>query len=238
MKKSLRRWSWLDMGKRIGMCNTDCKVNKTVRSTNLESNKLTRSRSIFEHHVKTCMQRTPLISPGRIIRQRLLRMHSANHRFKQPGLLSLQVVTLSALRERSLGALEGHTIAEAQEKCPNSASALLSGGLSSQILGGESTLDMCVRISGAIDQIVAAHPGERVIVVTHGGVISSLHLLATGQPPPTRILNCGIYTLQIPSVGRKYWVLIGQSWKQGECPQYLRNVGFQKSAFGGGSTSA
>lgn len=39
------------------------------------------------------------------------------------------------------------------------------------------------RVRGAVDRIAAAHPDERVVVVTHGGVIGTLVSLATGAHP-------------------------------------------------------
>eukprot|EP00976_Prorocentrum_cordatum_P007082 141055-Prorocentrum_minimum.AAC.2 len=85
--------------------------------------------------------------------------------------------------------------------------------------------------------MVVSPDGEKVLVVTHGGVINSLHLLATGKPPPSSIINCGMYRLWVPSEDQKYWVIDDKSWEKREIPGYLRDVGFQEIAFGGGSRS-
>jgi broad specificity phosphatase PhoE len=46
--------------------------------------------------------------------------------------------------------------------------------------GGESTIDVLRRASVALEELAVAHPGQRVVVASHGGTIANLHLLATG----------------------------------------------------------
>jgi probable phosphoglycerate mutase len=48
--------------------------------------------------------------------------------------------------------------------------------------GGESRAQFQARVEGVIDRIAAAHPGEHVAIVTHGGVISTFRALLHGQP--------------------------------------------------------
>jgi 2,3-bisphosphoglycerate-dependent phosphoglycerate mutase len=48
------------------------------------------------------------------------------------------------------------------------------------IPGAESNAGFADRVGGALRRIVAAHPGERVVVVVHGGVIGQALALATG----------------------------------------------------------
>ena len=49
--------------------------------------------------------------------------------------------------------------------------------------GGESRSAFTARVRGALDRIAAAHPGQAVAVVTHGGVISTFLTILHGQPP-------------------------------------------------------
>jgi len=49
-----------------------------------------------------------------------------------------------------------------------------------QEFGGESPELFRARVAGAIDEIVAAHPGERVVAVCHGGVINVALALVLG----------------------------------------------------------
>jgi len=48
------------------------------------------------------------------------------------------------------------------------------------IPGAESNDTFAARVGGALKRIVAAHPGQRVVVVVHGGVIGQALALATG----------------------------------------------------------
>lgn len=51
------------------------------------------------------------------------------------------------------------------------------------IPGGESPESLATRVGSAISKIVAAHPGERVAIFTHGGVIGEAMAVATGSRP-------------------------------------------------------
>ena len=50
------------------------------------------------------------------------------------------------------------------------------------IPGAESNAAFAARVGGAMERIIAAHAGGRVVVVVHGGVIGQLMSLATGAP--------------------------------------------------------
>jgi len=50
------------------------------------------------------------------------------------------------------------------------------------IPGAESNDAFAARVGGALKRIIAAHPGQRVAVVVHGGVIGQACALATGAP--------------------------------------------------------
>ncbi|KAM7250707.1 hypothetical protein ACFE04_022590 [Oxalis oulophora] len=74
-------------------------------------------------------------------------------------------------------------------------------------------------------------PGERVVVVTHGGVISSLHERACANGSSKgKILNTSVHTFHL-SYGHK-WVL--KSWGD---VSHLDGLGFLQSGFGGDRTS-
>ena len=51
------------------------------------------------------------------------------------------------------------------------------------IPGGESSAALAERVGAAIRRICAAHPDERVAVVSHGGVIAQVLAMATGSRP-------------------------------------------------------
>ncbi len=51
------------------------------------------------------------------------------------------------------------------------------------IPGAEPAAALAARVRGSLERITAAHPGQRVAVFTHGGVIAQALALATGSPP-------------------------------------------------------
>jgi len=51
------------------------------------------------------------------------------------------------------------------------------------IPGAESLADLDVRVRAVIERIVAAHPGERVVAVSHGGIIGHALYLASACRP-------------------------------------------------------
>jgi probable phosphoglycerate mutase len=63
--------------------------------------------------------------------------------------------------------------------------------------GGESLVEVAERVGPAIERIAAAHPGEQVLVVSHGGVMAALRAWACGNfdLPPESTVNAGGYRL-------------------------------------------
>jgi broad specificity phosphatase PhoE len=64
--------------------------------------------------------------------------------------------------------------------------------------GAESARQVAVRVASALRRIAAAHPGERVIAVSHGGALTlGLGLLLDGVPNAwTRVMdNCSVSEL-------------------------------------------
>jgi broad specificity phosphatase PhoE/ribonuclease HI len=96
--------------------------------------------------------------------------------------LGLEVRVEERLRECDFGAWEGLTFAEIQDRDP---------GLLSEWMGdadvaapeGESFAAVTRRVRQARDAILAAHPGERVVVVSHVTPIKVLLRLALDAPP-------------------------------------------------------
>ena len=70
------------------------------------------------------------------------------------------------LQEINLGSLEGASPAEL--------AAVIKAGPDSRYPDGESLREFVERTVGALAGLVAAHPGETIAVVTHGGVISNV----------------------------------------------------------------
>jgi len=143
------------------------------------------------------------------------------------------VRALAGLRERKLGHhLEGRTLQEARAEFPQAVQALLSGGLSTPIPGGgESTISVCARVADAIEEIAAAHAGERVVIVTHGGVLHNVHMLATGRAAPSGMVNCAINEILVHP-GAHNWEIL--RWGDSS---HMHEMEFDQRAFGGDRVS-
>jgi len=105
------------------------------------------------------------------------------------------------LRELHFGDLDGLTIPEIEERFPGAwPIAADEADLDYGFPNGEVRRAFYGRIRRAYDAIAEAHQGEAVVVVTHGGVISSLlSHLATGDFRRWRdfpVRNCGIVEIQ------------------------------------------
>lgn len=63
--------------------------------------------------------------------------------------------------------------------------------------GGESLHDVAERVGPVLERIAASHPGEQVLVVSHGGVMAALRAWACGNfaLPPESTVNAGGYRL-------------------------------------------
>jgi probable phosphoglycerate mutase len=115
------------------------------------------------------------------------------------------------LRERNLGVLQGLTGYEAKDSQPIAWSVFKSRDPALPLESGESLGEFHWRAVHFIDEVVARHAGQRILLVTHGGVLDAAYRLATGMPiSATRdfpILNASINV--ISHDGRRWGM---QSW--------------------------
>jgi alpha-ribazole phosphatase/probable phosphoglycerate mutase len=91
-------------------------------------------------------------------------------------------VAKPALRELHIGDWEGKTWQELQATYPEQWQARLDDIVHYRVPGGESLLDMAERVRPVIRELVAAHSGEDLLVVGHGGVNRVILLDAIGAP--------------------------------------------------------
>lgn len=97
--------------------------------------------------------------------------------------LGLEIRHDPALRERHYGVFQGLTYDEAQARFPSDYARFHSRDPDFAFAGqGESLNGFAARIVAALTAIAVRHPGEQVLVVTHGGVLDIAHRLATGKP--------------------------------------------------------
>ncbi|BDA49893.1 probable phosphoglycerate mutase GpmB [Coccomyxa sp. Obi] len=144
--------------------------------------------------------------------------------------LGLNVVLEPMLRERHLGVLEGLTGKEAAAQQPAAWSALRCGRPDARIPGGgESEADLTARAVAGVEAVAARHPGQKVAVFTHGGVLATCYKHAVGHDYPGKLVNCAINRVRVE--GQKWAVL---DWGD---VKHLQITGFQSEAFGGTRTS-
>lgn len=94
----------------------------------------------------------------------------------------LEVQVDAQLRELNIGDWEGKTWSELQAQYPQEWQARLDDIVNYQVPQGESLSDLAARVRPVIARIVAAHCGEEVVVVAHGGVNRVILLEAIGAP--------------------------------------------------------
>jgi ribonuclease H / adenosylcobalamin/alpha-ribazole phosphatase len=93
----------------------------------------------------------------------------------------LEIIFDKAWYELSFGDWDGRSIEEVREQEPNQYQAWINSS-SYAPPGGESYDEASVRIEEALEKLVAEHPGKKIIVVTHNGVIKTAAKIAVGGP--------------------------------------------------------
>ncbi|WP_291425093.1 histidine phosphatase family protein [Deinococcus sp.] len=87
------------------------------------------------------------------------------------------------LREINVGELSGLVVEDIKARYPKYLSALRADPWATRRPGGESMQDLFERCGAAFYELRARHPGERVMVFTHGGVVRVAVGLALGGVP-------------------------------------------------------
>lgn len=144
-----------------------------------------------------------------------------------------EVVLDPSLRERHLGDLQGLTLRDAAKTKPQAYKSFLSTKTDQEIPGGGESLDQFFdRCISSLERIARKHKGERVIVVSHGGVLRQLY----GRASPMgsldgKIQNTSVNVFHISDTGDD-WII--KTW--GDI-SHLQEVGVLDSGFGGDRTS-
>ncbi|MER7230922.1 bifunctional RNase H/acid phosphatase [Streptomyces olivaceus] len=97
--------------------------------------------------------------------------------------LGLEVAVDEGLRETDFGAWEGLTFGEVRERYPDDLDAWLASPDAEPTGGGESFAATGARIAATRDELVAAHAGRTVLLVSHVTPIKTFLRLALGAPP-------------------------------------------------------
>lgn len=110
--------------------------------------------------------------------------------------LGLAPIAAAELRERRYGIFEGLTYAEAQARHPAGYAAFEGRNADYDFENGESLQVMFARVTGKLKAIAAAHAGQNVVVVLHGGVLDIVNRFVRGNsletPRDFLIPNAGI----------------------------------------------
>jgi broad specificity phosphatase PhoE len=93
------------------------------------------------------------------------------------------VVADAGLREVDVGSWSGLTRAEISERFPGA-----------EHHDGETREEHLTRVVAAVERIAHGHPGQRILIVSHGGSLRALRRHCIGEPMHP-IENCGVYEL-------------------------------------------
>jgi len=123
-------------------------------------------------------------------------------------LVGVPLETTDALRERSVGVMEGLTFEEAAEQHPEQYQALLRRDFEHVLVGGESYRQTLDRASRQLDEAIEQHKGGRIALFAHTGTICILilHLMGALDAPELKPVwiataNCGIARFDLRTDG-------------------------------------
>jgi probable phosphoglycerate mutase len=140
----------------------------------------------------------PLNSHGQVQAQRLAQsLQHAGHTFdhlyssdlqraadtaKQvSNALELSITIDPIFRERHVGVLQGLRLDDAPHQVPDVWQAHLARDIQHDLGGGESIQAFHERAQRALAMLVAAHRGQTILVVSHGGTLDMMYRIATKQ---------------------------------------------------------
>lgn len=107
----------------------------------------------------------------------------------------------SLLRERCFGVFEAGPGNDLTSDATGHARGVVLDG-DARPPEGESLREVVARAGRFIDRATREWPDERLLVVTHGGMINALHLFTFGEPlegrPWYRVGNCDMWSLEGP----------------------------------------
>jgi 2,3-bisphosphoglycerate-dependent phosphoglycerate mutase len=169
----------------------------------------------FQGHVDVALNATGLEQARRLARRLA---HETVHRLYASDLLRAQQtaspvaqqlglasVSDPALREQSFGRIDGMNVDDVKAQHPQVWEHWLSFQEDFCMPEGESTRQFHGRVMDAIYRLVAAHPAETLVVVTHGGVLDMIYRtarsLGLNGPRQSEIPNAGLNRVRVHEAG-------------------------------------
>ncbi|KAF1049520.1 histidine phosphatase family protein [Xylophilus sp.] len=115
--------------------------------------------------------------------------------------LPIDTLTDAALREQHFGIAEGLRTQDVERDHADAWLRWRAFRADSGMPGGETTREFHARVTAALQRIAAAYPKQKLVVVTHGGVLDMVWRTASGQgldgPRQSHIPNAGISRVQV-----------------------------------------
>ena len=99
--------------------------------------------------------------------------------------LDSPVIPVTGLREINYGILQGHTLKEFQNRYPKYYEGHLRRDPDFALPEAESYRQFYMRSIGCFNEIATRHPGQTIMVVTHGGNLGCLFRVTFGLPLTT-----------------------------------------------------
>ncbi|HWP11853.1 MAG TPA: histidine phosphatase family protein [Ramlibacter sp.] len=119
--------------------------------------------------------------------------------------LGLASVIDPALREQSFGRVDGMKVDDIKAQHPQAWEGWLRFQEDFCMPDGETTRQFHARVMDAVYRLVAAHPAETLVVVTHGGVLDMIYRtarsLGLSGPRQSEIPNAGLNRVRVHEAG-------------------------------------
>ncbi len=123
--------------------------------------------------------------------------------------LALPVSYTAELRERHYGMFETLTYVEVREKYPEQYARFRDKDPDFDFEGGETLRGFNERSLKAVSEIIDRHPGEQILVFTHGGVLEMVYRHARevglSSQRDFEIPNAGINWIEVTPAAWKVW---------------------------------
>lgn len=108
--------------------------------------------------------------------------------------------TSAALREFHCGAGQGMAIAEVGVRWPDYRKYFSGEMPEGRIPGGESCIEVQARVDAFLEETVRRHPGKRILLVSHYGVVQRIFRRIVGEVSGDRLFprmdNCAVSTFR------------------------------------------